>query len=47
MAIMFFLGSNRDEMGKSYRGPSIDASGKILLYLATWFQRRRFLDISA
>jgi hypothetical protein len=30
---------------KSYRGPSIDVSCKILLYLAKWFQRRRFLEI--
>jgi len=42
MATMFL--SDRDEMRKSYRGPSIDASCKILLYLAKWFQRRRFLE---
>jgi hypothetical protein len=30
---------------ETYRGPSIDASCKILLYLANWFQRRRFLEI--
>jgi hypothetical protein len=30
---------------KSYRGPSIVASCKILLYLAKWFHRRRFLEI--
>ena len=29
-------------MSKSYRGPSIDASCNILLYLAKWFQGRRF-----
>ena len=34
--------SNWDEMRKSYRGPSIDASCKMLLYLAKWFQRRFF-----
>jgi len=37
--------SNRDELMKSYRGPSIDASSKMLLYLAKWFQRKRFLEI--
>ena len=35
----------QDEMMKSYRGPSIVASCKILLYLAKWFHRRRFLEI--
>jgi hypothetical protein len=34
--------SIRDEMMKSRGGPSTDASYKMLLYLATWFQRRRF-----
>ena len=38
MPIMFL--SNRDKMRKSYRGPSIDASRKMLLYLAKWFQRQ-------
>ena len=28
---------------KSYRGPSIDVSCTMLLYLAKWFQRRIFL----
>ena len=37
--------SYRDEMRKSYRRPSIDASWKMLLYLVKWFQRRRFLEI--
>jgi hypothetical protein len=32
-------------MRKFYGGPSIDVSCKILLYLAKWFQRRRFLEI--
>jgi hypothetical protein len=32
-------------MRKSYRGPSIDASCKILLYLAKLLKRRRFLEI--
>ena len=31
-------------MRKSYRGPSMDASCKILLYLAKWFQRSRYLE---
>ena len=37
--------SNRNEIGKSYRGLSIDASCKILFYLEKWFQRKRFLEI--
>ena len=37
--------SNPGEMRKSYKGPSIDASCKLLLYLVKWFQRRRFLEI--
>jgi hypothetical protein len=43
MATMFL--SNPGEMRKSYRGPSIDASCKLLLYLVKWFQRKRFLEI--
>jgi len=43
MVTMFL--SHRDAMRKSYRGPSTDASCKILLYLAKWFQRRIFLEI--
>jgi hypothetical protein len=43
--VTIFLGSNLDEMRKSYRGPSIDASCKILLYLAKLLKRRRFLEI--
>jgi hypothetical protein len=43
MATIFL--SNRDEMRKCYRGPAIDASCKILLYLAGRFQSRRFLEI--
>ena len=34
--------SNRDEMRKSSRGPSIDASYKMSVHLAKRFQRRRF-----
>ena len=37
--------ANRDEMRKSYSGPSIYASCKMLLYLVKWFQRRRFFEI--
>jgi hypothetical protein len=37
--------SNGDEMKKSYIGPWIYVSCKILLYLAKWFNRRRFLEI--
>jgi hypothetical protein len=34
--------TNWNAMIQSYRGPSIYASCKILLYLVKWFQRRRF-----
>lgn len=37
--------STRDEMRIFHRGPYIDAFCKTLLYLAKWFQRRRYLDI--
>ena len=37
--------SNLDEMRKSRRGPSIDASCKILLYLAKMGFREDFLEI--
>jgi len=40
MATMFL--SNLDEMRKSHRGPSIDASCKILLYLAKMGFREDF-----
>ena len=43
MATMFL--SNRYEMRKSYRGPSIDDFCTISLYLAPPFERRRFLEI--
>jgi hypothetical protein len=33
---------NRDEMSNLYRGPSKDAPYQVLIYLAQWFQRRRF-----
>jgi hypothetical protein len=32
-------------MNNRYRGPSIDASYQVAVYLAWWFQRRRFLEI--
>ena len=35
--------SDRDEMKKLYKGPSIDAPYQILIHLAKQFQRRRFL----
>ena len=38
--------TDRDEMSKLYRGPSIDASYQVLVHLAKWFQRRRFLKKS-
>ena len=37
------LYTDRDEMSNLYRGPSIDASYKVLVDLAQLFQRRRFL----
>jgi hypothetical protein len=36
---------DRDEMNDLYRGPSIDAFYQVSVYLAQWFQRRRFLKI--
>jgi hypothetical protein len=36
---------NWNEMRTIYRGPSIDASYKVSVYLAMWFQRKRFLEI--
>jgi hypothetical protein len=37
--------TNQDEMSKLYREPSIDASYKVSVHLATWFQKWRFLEI--
>ena len=37
--------TDRDEMSKLYRGPSIDASCQVLVHLAKRFQRRRFKKI--
>ena len=37
--------TDRDEMSNLYRGPSIDASYQVLVYLAKRFQRRRFFKI--
>ena len=31
---------DRDEISNLYRGPSIDASYKVSVHLAEWFQRR-------
>jgi hypothetical protein len=39
--------TNRDEMSIHYRGPSIDASYQVSVYLTKRFQRRRFLEIRA
>jgi hypothetical protein len=38
---------DQDKMSNLYREPSIhvDASYKVLVHLAKWFQRRRFLEI--
>ena len=38
--------TDRDEMSKLYRGPSIDASQQVLVHLAMRFQRRRFFKSS-
>jgi hypothetical protein len=37
--------TDRDELNNLYRGLSIDASYQVLVHLAKWFQRRRFLKI--
>jgi hypothetical protein len=34
-------------MSNPYRGPSIDDSYKVSVYLAKLFQRRRFLEVSS
>ena len=36
---------DRDEMSNLYREPSIDASYKVLVYLAKLRQSKRFLEI--
>jgi hypothetical protein len=36
---------DRNEMSNLYRGPSIDASYQVLVHLAKWFQRRKFVEI--
>jgi hypothetical protein len=36
---------DQNEMSKFYRGPSIDASYQVSVYLAKLCQRRRFLEI--
>ena len=45
MAAMFVYGSKRNEQSLYYRAHSIDASYQVLIHLAKWFQRRRFLEI--
>jgi hypothetical protein len=36
---------DRDKMSNLYRGPSIDATYQVSVYLAKQFQRRRILEI--
>jgi hypothetical protein len=33
--------TDRDKISNLYRGPSIDASYQVSIYLAKWFYRRR------
>jgi hypothetical protein len=40
-----YLLTDRDEMSSRHKEPSIDASYQVSVYLAKWFQRRRFLEI--
>ena len=40
-----YFSSDRNEMRKLCKGPSIDASCIVWFHLAKWFQRRRFLKI--
>jgi hypothetical protein len=40
-----YLLTDRDEMRKLYRGPSIDASHQVSVHMAKQFQRRRFFLI--
>jgi hypothetical protein len=37
--------TDRDEMSKFCRGPSIEASYQVSVHLATWIQRRKYLEI--
>jgi hypothetical protein len=39
------LKTDQDKMYNLYRGPSIDASYQVSVYLAKWFKRKRFLEI--
>jgi hypothetical protein len=39
------LFTDRDEMSKLYRGPSIDSPHQVSIHLAMRFQRRRFKKI--
>jgi hypothetical protein len=38
--------TDRDEISKLYRRPSIDASYQVSIQLAMQFQKRRFLEIN-
>ena len=40
-----YLITDQNEMSSLYRGHAIDASYQVSIYLAKWFQRRRFLEI--
>jgi hypothetical protein len=40
----FVNGSELNE--QVFRGPSKDASYQVSIYLAKWFQRRRFLEVN-
>ena len=40
-----YLLTDRNEMSNLHKEPSIDASYQVSVYLAKWFQRRRFLEI--
>ena len=37
--------TDQNEMSNLYRRPAIDASYQVSVYLANWFQSRRFLEI--
>ena len=39
-----YLLMDQDKMSNLYRGPSLDASYKVSVHLAKWFQRRRIFE---
>jgi hypothetical protein len=39
-----YLLTDLDEMSNLHKEPSLDASYQVSVYLAKWFQRRRFLE---